>query len=64
MLVLSRRSQEVIWIGGNIQIKVLSVEKGHVNLGIDAPKQIAVYREELLTRNKKIDNDIKSYVRV
>ncbi|OHD98391.1 MAG: carbon storage regulator [Sulfurimonas sp. RIFCSPHIGHO2_12_FULL_36_9] len=48
MLVLSRKVDESIVIGDNITIKVISVEKGVVKLGIDAPKNVSIVRNELL----------------
>ncbi len=48
MLILSRKEDESIVIGDNITIKVISVEKGLVKLGIDAPKDITILRSELL----------------
>ncbi|ABB43720.1 carbon storage regulator, CsrA / carbon storage regulator, CsrA [Sulfurimonas denitrificans DSM 1251] len=48
MLVLSRKIDEAIVIGENITIKVISVEKGVVKLGIDAPKNLSIVRSELL----------------
>ncbi len=48
MLVLARKLDESIVIGDNITIKVISVEKGVVKLGIDAPRDISIIRNELL----------------
>ncbi len=48
MLVLSRKVDESIVIGDNIIIKVISVEKGVVKLGVDAPKNVSIVRNELL----------------
>ena len=39
-------------IGDNITITVLSVRNGHVRLGIDAPKEISVHREEIYHKIK------------
>jgi carbon storage regulator len=47
MLVLNRAKEERIIIGGNIIVQVLSVRKGVVKLGIDAPKDVLIHREEL-----------------
>ncbi|GMK48695.1 carbon storage regulator [Paenibacillus glycanilyticus] len=47
MLVLSRKTDESIMIGGNIEIVVLGVEGETVKLGIRAPKDIEVFRKEL-----------------
>jgi len=48
MLVLARKLDEAITIGDNIIVKVISVEKGVVKLGIDAPTEITIVRNELL----------------
>lgn len=48
MLVLARKLGEAIKIGDNIEIKVLSIESGAVKLGIDAPRDISILRNELL----------------
>lgn len=48
MLVLSRKEGEAIVIGDNITIKVISIDKGVVKLGIDAPKNLSIVRNELL----------------
>ncbi len=48
MLVLARKIDEAITIGDDIVVKVISVDKGVVKLGIDAPHTIAIVRNELL----------------
>ncbi len=50
MLVLSRKVNEKIVIDGGIVITVVKVEGGQVRLGIEAPSDVKVYREELLTK--------------
>ena len=47
MLVLSRKPGEAIVIGGGIRLRVLEVRGNHVRLGVDAPPEIDVVREEL-----------------
>ncbi|HEX2175968.1 MAG TPA: carbon storage regulator CsrA [Nocardioidaceae bacterium] len=47
MLVLSRRVGESIVIGDNITVTVLDVRGDVVRVGVDAPRQVAVHREEL-----------------
>ncbi len=48
MLVLARKLDESIVIGADIVIKVISIDKGVVKFGIDAPKDISIVRSELL----------------
>jgi carbon storage regulator len=50
MLVLSRRVGERIWIGDQISITVVRLTNGGVRLGIDAPPELPVVREELKLR--------------
>lgn len=50
MLVLSRRLGETIVIGDDIRLTVLSVSGGQVRLGIAAPKEVSVHREEIYQR--------------
>jgi carbon storage regulator len=47
MLLITRRTGEKIIIGGNIVIQVVEVSGSTVRLGIDAPRAVQVYREEL-----------------
>ena len=48
MLVLTRKLDESIIIGDNIEVKIISIDKGIVKLGIDAPVDISIVRNELL----------------
>jgi carbon storage regulator CsrA len=48
MLVLARKLDESIVLGDDITVKVISIDKGVVKLGIDAPKNISIMRSELL----------------
>jgi carbon storage regulator len=50
MLVLSRKLNETIVIGNNIRIRVVGISGSQVRLGIEAPDEIKVMREELLSR--------------
>lgn len=50
MLVLTRKLGEVIRIGDNIKIKVIEIDNKYIKLGIDAPRNIAVNREEVYTK--------------
>jgi carbon storage regulator len=49
MLILVRKVQQSIWIEGDISIHVLSIERDRVKLGITAPNNVKVMRQELLT---------------
>lgn len=49
MLVLTRRTNESIIINENVEIVVLNVQGGRVRLGIEAPVDVPIHREELLT---------------
>lgn len=50
MLVLSRKAGEACIIGDNISITVLRVSGNQVRIGITAPAEVRVYREEVLER--------------
>ena len=52
MLILSRRNGESFVIGKNIKITVLSQRSNQVRIGIDAPRELPVFREEVLERRK------------
>ena len=47
MLVLSRRESEGLWIDGRIYVKVLDVNRGRAKLGIEAPEEVPIIRDEL-----------------
>lgn len=61
MLILTRKIGESLLIGDEVEITVLSVRGSQVKLGVNAPKDIAVHREEIYQRIKslseKTDND-------
>lgn len=50
MLVLTRRCNETIVIANDIEVKVLKIQGNQVHLGIDAPRSVTVYREEVYRR--------------
>ncbi len=47
MLILARKAEEVIRIGDQITVKVISIRNGQVRLGIEAPKEMRVFRAEI-----------------
>ena len=52
MLILTRRAGETVMIGSDITITVLGVKGNQVRIGINAPKDVAVHREEIYERIK------------
>jgi carbon storage regulator len=50
MLVVTRKAGEGIVIGDNITIKVIEVKGGGIRIGIDAPKDLKIYRQEVYER--------------
>ena len=57
MLILTRRVQEALVINDNVTITVLSVKGNQVRLGIDAPRDVEVHREEIYQRVKGTSED-------
>lgn len=50
MLILARKPGEAIAVGDGIKIRVLEIKGGQVKIGIEAPNDIAVHREEIYLR--------------
>ena len=59
MLILTRKIEEALIIGDNVKVTVLEVRGGQVRLGIDAPKDISVHREEIYQRIQKGEQPLK-----
>ena len=53
MLILTRRNQETIVIGDDVRVTILASKHNQVRLGIEAPKNKEVHREEVYDRIKK-----------
>ena len=47
MLVLSRKKDQAIMIGDNIELTIIEIQGDQVRLGINAPKNVSIYRKEL-----------------
>ncbi len=50
MLILTRRVGESLMIGDNVNVTVLGVKGNQVRIGVNAPKDVAVHREEIYQR--------------
>lgn len=57
MLALTRRAGETFYIGDDIKIKVVRIGTKQVRIGIEAPKELNIVREELLS----VDEQLSKY---
>ena len=55
MLILTRRVGEALMIGDQVSVTVLGVKGNQVRIGINAPKDVAVHREEIYQKIRKED---------
>ena len=62
MLILTRRIGETLMVGDDVTITVLGVKGNQVRIGVNAPKDVAVHREEIYERiqSEKADNDTEN----
>lgn len=56
MLILTRRVGEALMIGDEVTVTVLGVKGNQVRIGVDAPRHVAVHREEIYTRILEQEN--------
>jgi len=56
MLILSRRAEEVICIGDDIEVMVTRIGPNSVRIGVKAPKHINIARKELRTESKAVED--------
>ena len=57
MLILTRRVGETLMIGDDVTITVLGVKGNQVRIGVNAPRDVAVHREEIYERIQSDDGD-------
>ncbi|WP_249871315.1 carbon storage regulator CsrA [Oceanobacillus saliphilus] len=57
MLVLSRKKNEAIKIGADIEITVLAIEGDQIKIGIDAPKSVEIHRKEIYMDIQQQNNE-------
>lgn len=57
MLVLSRKKDQSIIIGDNIEISIVDIQGDVIRIGIDAPKEVSIYRKELLEEVKESNKE-------
>ena len=53
MLILTRRVGETLMVGDDVTVTVLGVKGNQVRIGVNAPKEVAVHREEIYERIKR-----------
>ncbi len=57
MLILTRRVGETVVIGNDVDVTVLGVKGNQVRIGVKAPREVSVHREEIYKRIKEEEHD-------
>lgn len=64
MLVLSRKLGEEIVIAGNIRVKIVGIQGNRVKLGVDAPEEVTVHRQEIFNVRSEFDEPVSDRAEV
>lgn len=64
MLVLSRRANQAIMIGPDVVVRVLDIRGDQVRIGVDAPRSVAVHREEVAAEIRQSNREASRLDRV
>ena len=64
MLILTRRVGETVMIGDDVTVTVLGVKGNQVRIGVNAPKTVAVHREEIYERIKREEQQQAAGIKV
>jgi len=62
MLILTRRVGETVMIGNDVTVTVLGVKGNQVRIGVNAPRDVAVHREEIFERIKREEQEGGAHV--
>ena len=60
MLILTRKLGESIIIDDNVQISVIEINKNNIKIGVNAPKELTIYREEVFLKIKEENSQSSS----
>ncbi len=58
MLILTRKQGESVIIGDNIKVTILQVQGSNIRVGIEAPQEISVHREEIFERIQESKKEV------
>lgn len=58
MLVLTRKQGESVIIGDNIKVTILQIQGSNIRVGIEAPNEISVHREEIFNKIQEGKNEV------
>ncbi len=60
MLILTRKVGESLLIGDDISITILNIRGNQVKIGVEAPKEVSVHREEIYHRIRDVKDELQS----